>query len=737
MGSESLIMHWYRKVTSGLGRLLTLGGDSANKRTLYLIIALYALLALVMTYPLVTKMTTDVGGYEHKDAFEALWLLWWPQKSLLDLHTSPANLTLQYYPFGAYHPSLLLNPYLFLSSFPFNLAWPPVLAYNFHLLLSYVLSGLSTYLLCYFLTKDKTASFLGGLVFAFSPFRSARAADGHLVYTDTFWFPLYALFLIRMMERPSRRNGLLCGVYLSLSLLVTPVHTTRFTLPFTVLFLCYHALARRRQLLNRNFLRAFAIALGVAAIVIAPFYLPFLTALLSGSLRYLQARVIEHWFSADLLDFFVPPRTHLLVKKIGPLRDLVVRLMPEPPFEERVVYAGIVPLILTILAAWRDRAKAGFWVILGVLSGLLALGPTLRVGGQEVQYTLQGTSRAITLPYALLNRLPLYEFARVPARHDMTVMLCLGVLVSQGVATLGKMGRTRLRNTIIGCGLAVLILLEYAVVFPFPTAKVQIPEFYHTIASDEGDYGILDLGTGKSHSRAKLFQTVHQHGIVTFYINRVLPEGRFNDCLAVQLFTPSLKIVQGLDPLQILGQMRVRYVVLHKDPRYPEAWNHLPTIMELLGKPVYEDLQIAAWEVPLTIGGIGDALMAVFDRGWHPVEMVEGKPARWMKMGAEILVKAFTTGRYRLEALVEPFHPPKNLWVLVNKERVDEFNLDRPKRVVTQPFTLHQEGINRIGLFVPEGCERPSELFPGNEDDRCLGVLIREVELIPISEAPY
>jgi len=727
-------MPQYRKVASAIRGRFASSSDHAKKKTFPLIITLYILLTLVMTYPLVTRITTEIGGYEHKDAFEALWLLWWPKKSLLDLRASPANLTLQHYPFGAYHPLLLLNLYLFLSSFPFNLVLPPVIAYNFHLLLSYVLSGLSTYLLCHFLTKDKTASFLGGLVFAFSPFRSARAADGHLVLTDTFWFPLYALFLFRLMEQPSRRNGLLCGVYLGLSLLVTPIHTAHFTLPFTIIFLCYHALARRRPLFNRNFVRAFAIALGVAAIAIAPFYLPFLKALLAGSLKYLRARVIEPWFSADLLDFLVPPRTHILVKNIGPLHDLVVRLMPEPPFEERVVYAGIFPLILATLAARRDRAKAGFWVILGALCGLLALGPTLRVGGQEVQCSLWGTSRPITLPYALLQKLPLYD--RVPARQDMTVMLCLGVLVSQGVATLRKIRHARLRNTVVGCALAALMLLEYAAVFPFPTAKVQIPEFYHAIASDERDYGILDLGTGKSHNRAKLFQTVHQHGIVAFYINRVLPEGQFTDKLIEQLFTPSVKIIGGSDPIQLLGQMRVRYVVLHKDPTYPEAWNYLPTIMELLGKPVYEDFQIAAWEIPLTTAGTSDAPVAVFGRGWHPVETVEGKPARWMEMGGEILVKAFSTRRYRLEARVEPFHPPKNLWVLVNKERVDEFHLDGPTKVVTKPFTLHEEGINSLGLFVPEGCERPSELFPGNEDDRCLSVLVQEMELIPISEAP-
>ena len=112
-------MHRYRRLASGIRRFLVLGGD--NKKTLFLIIASYALLTLVVTYPLPTRVSVALGGYEDKDAFRYFWLLWWMKHSLLDLHSSPANLTLQYYPLGAYHPLLLLDSYLLLSSFPLNL----------------------------------------------------------------------------------------------------------------------------------------------------------------------------------------------------------------------------------------------------------------------------------------------------------------------------------------------------------------------------------------------------------------------------------------------------------------------------------------------------------------------------------------------------------------------------------------------------------------------------------------
>src|SRR5438270_11083552 len=56
----------------------------------------YALLTLVMTYPIALDLSTQVPG--GGDAWQHIWNLWWVKHALLDLHTNPYHTNLVYYP---------------------------------------------------------------------------------------------------------------------------------------------------------------------------------------------------------------------------------------------------------------------------------------------------------------------------------------------------------------------------------------------------------------------------------------------------------------------------------------------------------------------------------------------------------------------------------------------------------------------------------------------------------------
>ena len=116
------------------------------------------------------------------------------------------------------------------------------------------------------------------------------------------------------------------------------------------------------------------------------------------------------------------------------------------PYHEMDTYLGVVALILAVIGvgAYRDR-WVGFWVILGVVGGLLMLGRH-------------------TFVLDRFQDVPILGHGRVPVRYHMWVTLAVGALAGVGVDRLAKGESVRLRGaawTIAGIALASLPILIF------------------------------------------------------------------------------------------------------------------------------------------------------------------------------------------------------------------------------------------------------------------------------------
>ena len=145
---------------------------------------------------------------------------------------------------------LTATPLTELTQAPLAALFGPVVAYNVIFLLSFFLTALFTYLLCYDLTGNRWASLAGGLIFAFSPFRVIHAAAGHFTQSMTYWFPLYAMFMLRVVRKPTARDAVLAGVFMACSALVSLMHIAYFVIPFTLAALLYGYLSDRAGFLT-------------------------------------------------------------------------------------------------------------------------------------------------------------------------------------------------------------------------------------------------------------------------------------------------------------------------------------------------------------------------------------------------------------------------------------------------------------------------------------------------------
>ncbi|HET9494983.1 MAG TPA: hypothetical protein VFR15_12200, partial [Chloroflexia bacterium] len=167
----------------------------------------FTALTVVMTWPWTLYIADGINPFG--DVVLQMAILRWDAHALT---TNPASLFEApfFYPYAhsiAYSEHHLGQA---LTALPLLLATGnPALAYNFNLLLSFVLTGAFTYLLVRDLTGSRAGALLAGTAFAFAPFRFMHT--GHLHMLSTQWFPLALWAVFRLSRGPERR-----GLYLTI-----------------------------------------------------------------------------------------------------------------------------------------------------------------------------------------------------------------------------------------------------------------------------------------------------------------------------------------------------------------------------------------------------------------------------------------------------------------------------------------------------------------------------------------
>ncbi|HXW01081.1 MAG TPA: hypothetical protein VEC93_21890, partial [Anaerolineae bacterium] len=116
---------------------------SKQYRPHLIVIGLYTLLALWLTWPLAAHLTTHVPG-EPTWAFDEstfLWNMWWFKFSWLDLGQSPLASDYIFFPLGVKLTTYTFNLFNAAFGLPLQLAFSLPLASNLTLLFSYVSSA--------------------------------------------------------------------------------------------------------------------------------------------------------------------------------------------------------------------------------------------------------------------------------------------------------------------------------------------------------------------------------------------------------------------------------------------------------------------------------------------------------------------------------------------------------------------------------------------------------------------
>jgi len=434
----------------------------------------YAMLAALAFYPVLPWSSTSVPGCVCYDTPQQIWFMSWVPH-LLGAGGNPLFTTAINAPAGA---NMIVNvSMMFVSASltPITLTMGPVAALNVAMRLAFLLSALSMFTVLRKWHLRLAPAFLGGLLYAFSPYVIGQAAS-HLqlgfVPIPPLW--LYALGQLLSRRWTPRRVGLVLGGLAVIQFFID-IEIVATLLLMSAVGLAALALVFRDQVWAR--LSELIRAAGYAAFVAIPllavpvFYLIAGPGAVSGPPQPVSILVT---YRADLLSLVVPT----VQERLGAAGWLSwgTRLAGGS-VGENGEYLGI-PLVLLLGAGvvWlRRSAPVLALAAVGAVAYILCLGPNLVVDGH---------STWIRLPFDLLSHLPLLQ-DELPGRFSLYLQLSASVLVAltwdrgwRWICGRGLMPARRLIALTVLAGVTVACSVPLWPAVPYVSQSTSIPAFF-------------------------------------------------------------------------------------------------------------------------------------------------------------------------------------------------------------------------------------------------------------------
>jgi hypothetical protein len=587
------------------------------------------LLSLAATWPLVTHLRGWVPGLG--DWGQNMWALWWTRHSLLSLAQSPFFTNHLFYPEGVtllFHPLDVSDGLLAL---PLYGLFGGDISYNLMILASFVLGGWGAYLLALYLTKHRAASFIAGLVFALSPYHFLRIDLGHLNLSTLQWIPFYTLFLLKFVQKGSKRSAVLAVFFLMFTALNSWYYVVYCGL-LSLAIICWpgvnrpkaiHQLARVRPGFSSHqwFIRVGRIGLVLIAaiIILSPLLVPMFQLL--GTMTLVGAHdPLRH--SVDLFGFWAPGPPSIWA---GWFEDVWISYAAQNREPGASAYVGYTVLVVSLIGVIdrRRRKWTRWWLVVALGFTLLAMGPQLQLDGQLL---------GVSLPYQwLADLIPIFSITGIPGRFVVMTSLALAMLAAYGLASLTdwlldrssslspfqphpkracqspplpcsykRSGAPLLPrppappplmhrpSTYLSLIVSLLIIFEYLAV-PVRLTPTKTADFYRIVASDTETYAVLDIKWDANFLMHA--QTVHGKPLIGGWLAR-LPQDQATYLDQGSLDRVFLYLLLGAEGATLTDlpmiQPAIQAELARRDVRYIVDHDRLagPWIEQIVGWPV-------------------------------------------------------------------------------------------------------------------------------------------------------
>jgi hypothetical protein len=678
----------------------------------------YAGCLAAATYPMVRRVASAVPR-DLADPLMHLWVMRWYKSALLEGHLPFLCADLQY-PAGA--PLGFFSPMHFQSLLYLPLSFATqndALCYNILWILGFLLNGMGTFVLGWYLLRNGPAAWFGGLVSMLSGTMTLHAI-GHLELLYVGWFPLFLVAWMRFVDRPSGARLIASASLFVLIAMGAAYFMAQAMVPAAFYMAWFVAAARGKRLA--------AVRARVPWLVFFGFLTaPALAVLFAGPIWALwhghaMARPTSHFntYSAPLWTYLTPTRFHLLGKLLP--WDVYLHAGHAWKMTESVSYLGIATLGLVHYAAVR---RAGFrharfcWAALGLMI-VLALGAALVIG-----------SVRITLPAAWLRTwVPIFRLTRNPSRFNMYATVFAGVIAAAGLREL--LGRLRTRPARVAwlIGLTAVAVADLRVDLYQGARIPAVPPAYAWLKERAPRAKLLEIPVQNSGSGSTVTSSCgywqSMHGLATSAGYSGVDNLRFDNLLyhncpftTPRLADPSFLADPQAVPLGVLGEapfddyiwllaktQGFTHLVLHQGPgAFPGTPEVLARLKNRLERAkVYDDGWIAIYASARLEPPSGPVLICSDGwrrhRPWEAPKVWRGREvAAVNQMGRMLLANPDPTREIVLSLDAGSFRDPREVRLLVDGREVARWSIS-PRDLATYatpPFHL-DAGLHELRL---------------------------------------
>jgi hypothetical protein len=515
-------------------------------------VALFAVLTLAWSFPLVLHLGTHVPGGGAGDNVSFVWNLWW-MRTAWQHHLNPFYTTYLFAPVGVdltQHTHTALNGAIATTLLA---GLSPVAAQNVLLLLSLFANGLVAYLLAHQISGSRYAAIVAGIAFGGAAPVLVRL-QGHFNLVGAWVIALCALMFVRAARRQSTRAYLAVGCALAVT-----AYCDYYYLIYSLVFVAISLVQRwwdgrietaRRPL---HFLRRCVLALLVVDLAL------LVTILLSGGFTVwiggvrvsmlktfnvlvafwalLGVWVFSHWrvsvvararpdvdvkaelravamMAAGFVVFALPlvvaaarllyrgdyTVQHYFWRSAPAGVDLAAFIVGNP---SNVLYGSLTHGAYSAIGM--NPIEGVAWItpvaVVIVLAGWrLCNGPEARrwraaalvfgVWSLGPHLDVFGTNPGVVLPAAFIRFVPLVSNARVPGRAIVVVALAVAMLLALALARLAPDWSRRRKVLVV-----VLLLLDTATV-PLPLYRPPANAVYSVLGKLPATGTVLEIPLG-------------------------------------------------------------------------------------------------------------------------------------------------------------------------------------------------------------------------------------------------
>ncbi len=535
--SVSLITHLTRIVAS-------------PARELAIVIGGFSVLATVSMHWVVRNITAALPG-DLGDPLLNTWILAWDAERFLHGLDGFWDAPM----FFPYPSSLAYSEHLLgVAIFTAPLQWltdNPILVYNMAYLGSFVLAGTGMYLLTTSITGSRLAGMIGGMAFAFLPYRADQAS--HLQVLLYGWMPVGLWGLHRYFYSGHRKML----VVFALAFVLQGFSNGYFFYFFAAVVVIVASVeviyrVRQRPIMLVD-LTCAALLMGA---IVAPIAIAYLDVRTDMSLVRTRSEMVM--FSADTTSYFHASPDLSLWGNTLEEGGLETKLFPGFGLLTLAAVGLIVPFARKTDSTTNLKRLAATYATVTAISFVISLGP---------EPSFDGSLLTTTGPYDwLLSVIPGFDGLRVPARAAIAVFLGLAVLASIATRCLVDQlsRRTAITVTLVIMGIIAAEGYHTRRMVPFhpdgPEAERATTEWLRQLPP--GPAIVLPFYDRTDHvpnTMRSVYATLeHGHPLVNGFSGFSSP--------LVRYFEDSAKLRdyrQYNDVLYGLRAIGVRYVVIH------------------------------------------------------------------------------------------------------------------------------------------------------------------------------